>query len=131
MEQKSWYELGYSVWCPAINILNCIVYFDQLLGAARTQKLHPEACRTAFLNLFSTFFVNFKPFFVISRLKSTKTSENEQKTYVPSKLSIFSPITVNLKQTNWKKKTKLKNLENEKTKKLPFTSSFGTEIIFF
>ena len=44
-----------------------VVYFDQLLGAARTQKLVET-----FFQPFSTFFDHFKPFPVISRLKSTK-----------------------------------------------------------
>ena len=41
--------------------------FDQLLGAARTQKL----VELVFQQI-SSFFVNFKPFSVISQLKSTK-----------------------------------------------------------
>ena len=45
-----------------------VVYFDQLSGAARTQKLVK-----LLFQLFLTFFVNFIPFTVISRLKSTKT----------------------------------------------------------
>ena len=45
-----------------------VVYFDQLSGACSTRKL-VETC-------FSTFFVHFRPFLVISWLKSTK---NEQK----------------------------------------------------
>ena len=50
------------------------MYFNQLLGACSTQKLVET-----FFQPFSTFFDNFKPFTVISLLKSTKKSENEQK----------------------------------------------------
>ena len=42
----------------------CVVYFDQLLGAA-----HPKAGQNLFFSCFSTFFVNFKAFSVISLLK--------------------------------------------------------------
>ena len=45
----------------------CEVYFNHLLGAARTQKL-VKILFSAVFNLF----VHFKPFSVISRLKSTK-----------------------------------------------------------
>ena len=39
-----------------------VVYFDQLLGAA-----HTLTGRTTFFQLFSTFFVNFKPFSVVKK----------------------------------------------------------------
>ena len=42
----------------------------------------PKSWLNNFFQPFSTFFVNFKPFSVISRLKSTKKSENEQKSYI-------------------------------------------------
>ena len=45
-----------------------VVYFDQLLGAACTQKLV-----VTFFSCFSTFFVHFKAFSMISQLKSTLT----------------------------------------------------------
>ena len=48
-----------------------VVYFEQLLGAAHTQKL-----AEILFQPFSTFFVHFKSFSVISCLKSTKKSEN-------------------------------------------------------
>ena len=47
---------------------NSVVYFDQLLGAACTQKL----VETFFSAVFLTFFVHFKAFSVISRLISLK-----------------------------------------------------------
>ena len=47
--------------------LTFVVYFNQLLGATCTQKLVET-----FFRHFSTFFVYFKAFSVISQLKSTK-----------------------------------------------------------
>ena len=44
-----------------------VVYFDQLLGAACTQKLVEQH-----FQLFSSFFVHFKPFSVISRQRINK-----------------------------------------------------------
>ena len=56
-------------WKLLLEILQVkfVVYFDQLLGATHTQKLVET-----FFQMFSTFFVHFRAFSVISRLKSTK-----------------------------------------------------------
>ena len=44
-----------------------VVYFDQLLGTAYTQKLaqHPKAGGNIFFSRFSTFFDHFTPFFSV------------------------------------------------------------------
>ena len=51
-----------------------VVYLNQLLGACSTEML-VELLYQPFL----FFFLNFKTYSVISRLKSTKKSEKEQK----------------------------------------------------
>ena len=40
--------------------------------------VHPKAGQTTFFQPYSTFFDNFKPFSVISRLNQQKMSENKQ-----------------------------------------------------
>ena len=53
----------------------CVVYFDQLLGAAL-----PESKSKYFFEPFKTFYVNFKRFSVlISGVKSMKNVKTEQK----------------------------------------------------
>ena len=49
-----------------------VVYFDQLLGAARTQKL----VETIFTAVFNTFFVHFQTFFLDFRPEITEKGEN-------------------------------------------------------
>ena len=62
-DRQSWTQL-----CGLLGRFNAtqlsVVYFNELLGAACTRKLVKI--------LFSAVFVHFKPFAVISRLKSTE-----------------------------------------------------------
>ena len=66
----------------------CVVYFDQLLGAAL-----PESKSKYFFEPFKTFYVNFKRFSVlISGVKSMKNVKTEQKKAQKSILNSFQGV---------------------------------------
>ena len=79
------------------------VYFNQLSSACSTWKL----VKTLF-QPFSTFFVNFKPFSVISWLKSTFSSENnkiDQKRRKKGKQKHFNQLSGVHAPISWSKYT--------------------------
>ena len=72
---KQVFEMKIFIWVQNIIQINMCCVFWPAFGCCA----HPKAGWITFFLLFSTFFVHRKPFSVISCMKSTKMSENEQK----------------------------------------------------